>query len=103
EGKIRHIGLSNVDVEDIERAQQIVPVVSVQNHYNVSDRASEDVVRFCQEAQIAFLAYVPLATGDLASPGNALAGIGNRHGATPAQVALAWLLQHSPVTVPIPG
>ena len=103
EGKIRHIGLSNVGVEELERAQQIVPVVSVQNHYNVGDRSSEDVLRFCEEASIAFLPYFPLATGELAEPGGALAEIASRHGATPAQVALAWLLQHSPVTLPIPG
>ena len=103
EGKIRHIGLSNVTVEEIERAQEIVPVVSVQNHYNVTDRASEDVVRFCEDAGLAFLAYFPLATGELAEPGTALAEIARRHGATAAQVALAWLLQHSPVTLPIPG
>jgi pyridoxine 4-dehydrogenase len=103
EGKIRHIGLSNVGVEEIERAQEIVSVVSVQNHYNVGDRSSEDVLRFCEEAEIAFLPYFPLATGELANPGSVLAETGRRHGATPAQVALAWLLQHSPVTLPIPG
>jgi aryl-alcohol dehydrogenase-like predicted oxidoreductase len=103
EGKIRHIGVSNVTVEELERAQQIAQVVSVQNHYNVSDRASEDVLRLCEEAGIAFLPYFPLATGDLAKPGGALADIAARHGATAAQVALAWLLQHSPVTLPIPG
>jgi pyridoxine 4-dehydrogenase len=103
EGKIRHIGLSNVGIEGIERAQQIASVVSVQNHYNVSDRASEDVLRFCEEAEIAFLPYFPLAAGDLTRPGSALAEIASRHGATPAQVALAWLLQHSPVSLPIPG
>jgi aryl-alcohol dehydrogenase-like predicted oxidoreductase len=103
EGKIRHIGLSNVTVEEIERAQQIVPIVSVQNHYNVGDRASEDELRFCEEAGLAFLAYFPLARGDLAKPGGAVAEIASRHGATPGQVALAWLLQHSAVTLPIPG
>ncbi len=103
EGKIRHVGLSNVTVEEIERAQQIVPIVSVQNHYNVGDRASEDELRFCEEAGLAFLAYFPLARGDLAEPGSAVAEIASRHGATPGQVALAWLLQHSPVTLPIPG
>jgi aryl-alcohol dehydrogenase-like predicted oxidoreductase len=103
EGKIRHIGLSNVTVEEIERAQQIVPIVSVQNHYNVGDRASEDELRFCEEAGLAFLAYFPLARGDLAKPGSAVAEIGSRHGATPGQVALAWLLHHSRVTLPIPG
>lgn len=103
EGKIRHIGLSNVSVEEIERAQQIVPIVSVQNHYNVGDRASEDELRFCEENGLAFLAYFPLAVGELAESGTALADIAQSHGATPAQVALAWLLQHSPVTLPIPG
>jgi pyridoxine 4-dehydrogenase len=103
EGKIRHIGLSNVGVEEIERAQEIAPIVSVQNHYNVSDRASEDELRFCEQAGIAFLPYFPLAVGDLARPGGVLTEIGRGHGGTPAQVALAWLLQHSPVTLPIPG
>ena len=103
EGKIHHIGLSNVTVEQIERAQQIVPVVSVQNHYNVTDRASEDVVRFCEDGGLAFLAYFPLAVGELTEAGTALAEIADRHGATPAQVALAWLLQHATVTLPIPG
>ncbi|MGO9906037.1 MAG: aldo/keto reductase [Solirubrobacteraceae bacterium] len=103
EGKIRHIGLSNVGVEEIERAQEIAPIVSVQNQYNVVNRASEDVLRFCEEAGIPFLPYFPLAVGELAESGTALADIAAGHGATPAQVALAWLLQHSPVTVPIPG
>jgi aryl-alcohol dehydrogenase-like predicted oxidoreductase len=103
EGKIRHIGLSNVTIEEIERAQQIAPIVSVQNHYNVSDRASEDVLRFCEESRIAFLAYFPLGRGELAEEQTALAEIAERHGATPAQVALAWLLQHSGVALPIPG
>jgi pyridoxine 4-dehydrogenase len=103
EGKIRHIGLSNVTVEEIERAQEIVPIVSVQNHYNVGDRASEDELRFCEEAGLAFMAYFPLARGDLAEPGSAVAEIASHHGATPGQVALAWLLQHSRVTLPIPG
>jgi pyridoxine 4-dehydrogenase len=103
EGKIRHIGLSNVGVEAIERAQQIAPIVSVQNHYNVGDRASEDELRFCEDAGIAFLPYFPLATGELAKPGSVLAEIAGGHGATPAQVGLSWLLRHSPVTLPIPG
>jgi len=103
QGKIRHIGLSNVNVEEIERAQEIATIVSVQNHYNVADRASEDVLRFCEDEQIAFLPYFPLAVGELAESGTALADIAAGHGATPAQVALAWLLQHSPVTLPIPG
>ncbi len=103
EGKIRHIGLCNVSVEELERAQQIVPVVSVQNRYNVADRASEDVLRACEQQQLAFLPWFPLATGDLANRGSALAEIARSHGATTAQVALAWLLAHSPVMLPIPG
>jgi len=103
EGKIRHVGVSNVSVEQLERAQQIVQIASVQNHYNVSDRASEDVLRYCEEAQIPFLAYFPLAAGELAEPGTALAEIADGHGATPSQVALAWLLQRSRLIVPIPG
>jgi pyridoxine 4-dehydrogenase len=101
--KIRHVGLSNVGVEEIERAQEIVSVVSVQNHYNVADRASEDVLRYCEQENIAFLPYFPLATGELARPGSVLAEVARAHGATPGQVALAWLLQHAPVTIPIPG
>ncbi len=103
EGKIRHIGLCNVDVEELERAQQIAPVVSVQNRYNVADRASEDVLEACERAELAFLPWFPLATGDLANSGSALAEIARAHDATTAQVALAWLLAHSPVTLPIPG
>ena len=103
EGKIRHVGVSNVSVEQLERAQQIVQIASVQNHYNVSDRASEDVLRYCEEAQIPFLAYFPLAAGELAEPGTALAEIADGHGASPSQVALAWLLQRSRLIVPIPG
>jgi pyridoxine 4-dehydrogenase len=103
EGKIRHIGVSNVGVEELELAQQIVQIVSVQNHYNVSDRASEDVLRFCEAARIPFLAYFPLAAGELAESGTALAEIAEHHGATPSQVALAWLFQRSAFTVPIPG
>jgi pyridoxine 4-dehydrogenase len=103
EGKIRHIGLSNVTVEELERAQDIATVVSVQNHYNVSDRASEDVLRACEQQRLAFLPYVPLARGVLGRPGGILAEMASAHGATPAQVAIAWLLQHSRVAVPIPG
>lgn len=105
EGKIRHIGVSNVSVEDLERAQQIVPVVSVQNRYNVVDRDSEDVLRECAEQGLAFLPWAPIASGrDLARHGGALVDeIARAHGASPRQVALAWLLAHSPVILPIPG
>lgn len=103
EGKIRHIGVSNVSCEELERAQQVAPIVSVQNRYNVSDRGAEEVLRACAKQGLAFLAYFPLAVGELARPGGPLEEIAGPHGATPAQVALAWLLARSGVTLPIPG
>ena len=103
EGKIRHIGLSEVSVEQIQRAQQIVPIVSVQNRYNLTDRDSEDVLDFCEREGIGFIPWFPLATGDLARPGGPLDEIATRYGASPGQVALAWLLWRSPVVLPIPG
>ena len=103
EGKIRHIGLSNVNGEQLDRARKIATVVSVQNRYNLGERSSEEVLEACEQAQLAFLPYFPLATGDLAEPGGTLDEIVRGHGATPAQVALAWLLAHSPVMLPIPG
>ena len=103
EGKIRHVGLSNVDVEQLARAQEIVPVVSVQNRYNLADRHSEDVLEACEEQGIAFFPWWPLAVGDLAEPGGRLDAVARGHDATPAQVALAWLLARSPVVCPIPG
>jgi aryl-alcohol dehydrogenase-like predicted oxidoreductase len=103
EGKIRHIGLSNVTAQELERAQDIVQVVSVQNRYNLTDRSSEEVLGACEQQQLGFLPWFPLATGDLAKPGSTLDEIARAHRATPAQVALAWLLAHSPVMLPIPG
>ena len=103
EGKIRHIGLSEVSVEGLEQAREIVPIVSVQNRYNLTDRGSEDVLNFCEREGLGFIPWFPLATGDLARPGGPLDEIANRHGATPGQVALAWLLHRSPVMLPIPG
>lgn len=103
EGKIRHIGLSEVSVEQIQRAQQIVPIVSVQNRYNLTDRDSEDVLDFCEREGIGFIPWFPLATGDLARPGGPLDEIATHYGASPGQVALAWLLWRSPVILPIPG
>jgi pyridoxine 4-dehydrogenase len=103
EGNIRHVGLSNVSVELLRRAQALVPVVSVQNRYNVADRTGEDVVDECERQGIAFLPWYPLAAGDLAQPDGALGRIARARGATPVQVALAWLLGRSPVVVPIPG
>jgi pyridoxine 4-dehydrogenase len=104
EGKIRHVGLSNVTVEQIELARRIVPVVSVQNEYNLAARGSEEeVVAFCEREGIAYIPWRPLGKGSLARTHGALGTIAKRHGATPAQVALAWLLTRSPVIIPIPG
>jgi pyridoxine 4-dehydrogenase len=103
EGKIHHVGLSEVSVEEIQRAQEIVPIVSVQNRYNLTDRGSEDVLDFCEREGIGFIPWFPLATGDLARPGGPLDEIAARHDASPGQVALAWLLWCSPVMLPIPG
>ena len=103
EGKIRHVGLSNVTVDELHRAQEIVPVVSVQNRYSLADRASDDVIDECERQGIPFLPWWPLAVGDLARPGGILDEVGRAHDATPAQVALAWLLARSPVVVVIPG
>jgi pyridoxine 4-dehydrogenase len=102
-GKIRHIGLSNVNVDELRRAQRIVPIVSVQNRYNVSDRASDAVLAECEKAGIAFLPWYPLAAGAEAKGSGALGRVARRHRATPAQAAIAWLLARSPVMVPIPG
>jgi pyridoxine 4-dehydrogenase len=103
EGKIRHIGLSNVSVEEIEAARNMTPIVSVQNRYNLADRDSEDVLDYCTREKLGFIPWFPLATGDLAEAGGALAQIAQRLNALPAQVALAWLLAKSPVMLPIPG
>lgn len=103
EGKIRHVGLSNVGVREIVMALDIVPIVSVQNRYSLADRSSEAVIETCEREGIAFIPWHPLATGDLANPGGPLDEIAARHEATPAQVALAWLLAKSPMMLPIPG
>jgi pyridoxine 4-dehydrogenase len=104
EGKIRHIGLSNVTVEQVESARKIVPVVSVQNEYNLGERGTEDrLVPFCEREGIAYIPWRPLGKGSLARSHGALGKIAAKHGVTPAQVALAWLLARSPVIVPIPG
>ena len=103
EGKIRHIGVSNVSAEQLERARSIAAVVSVQNRFNLSDRSAEDVLEVCQSDGLGFLPWYPLAVGKLARPGGPLDEIARGHQAAPAQVALAWLLQRSPVTLPIPG
>jgi pyridoxine 4-dehydrogenase len=103
EGKIRHVGMSNVSIEELEQARGIVEVVTVQNRYNLTDRHSEDVLDACQQAGIGFIPWFPLATGRLAEPGGPLDRIAREHDATPAQIALAWLLARSPVMLPIPG
>lgn len=103
QGKVRHVALSNVTVEQLAEARQIVPIVSVQNRYNLGDRASEDVLEACEAAGIGFLPWRPLATGDLARPGGPVDAVAGEVGATPGQVALAWLLHRSPVMLPIPG
>ena len=103
EGKIRHIGLSEVTVEQIEEARKLATIVSVQNRYNLTDRKSEDVLAYCTREKIGFIPWFPLATGDLAKPGGPLAHLAESLGAQPAQVALAWLLRKSPVMLPIPG
>ena len=103
EGKIRHVGLSNVGVREISLALDMVPIVSVQNRYNLNDRSSEAVIEACEREGIAFIPWYPLGTGKLARPGGPVDEIAGRHGATPAQVALAWLLAKSPVMLPIPG
>ena len=103
EGKIRHIGVSNVSVAQLAEARSIVDVVSVQNRYNLVDRGSQDVLELCERDGLAFLPWYPLAAGNLALPGGVVAEIAHRRGFTPGQVALAWLLQRSPVMLPIPG
>lgn len=103
EGKIRHVGVSNVTVEQLAEARSIVDVVSVQNRFNLIDRASQDVLEACQRDGLAFLPWWPLAAGDLARPGGVVDEIARAHDAAPGQVALAWLLQRSPVMLPIPG
>lgn len=103
EGKIRHVGVSNFSVEQLERARQVVEVVSVQNLYNLTDRTSEDVVDYCEREGIAFIPWYPLASGDAAAPDGPIAEVAALHDATPAQISIAWLLHRSPVILPIPG
>ncbi|MBV9850749.1 MAG: aldo/keto reductase [Armatimonadetes bacterium] len=102
-GKIRHIGLSEVSVAEIEHTKGIVDVVSVQNLYNLANRKSEDVLNYCEKNNLGFIPWFPVAAGDLARPGGPLDQAAQRHDATVAQLALAWLLRRSPVMLPIPG
>ena len=103
EGKIRHIGLSEVSVDEITAARRIVDIVSVQNRYNLADRASEAVLDYATQENIAFIPWFPLATGKLAKAGGPLDEAAKHHDASPSQLALAWLLRRSPVILPIPG
>jgi aryl-alcohol dehydrogenase-like predicted oxidoreductase len=103
EGKIRHIGLSEVSVKQIKAVREMTPVASVQNRYNLIDRSSEDVLEYCARERIGFIPWFPLATGDLAKSGGLLAEAAQRLGAEPVHVAIAWLLRKSPVMLPIPG
>jgi aryl-alcohol dehydrogenase-like predicted oxidoreductase len=103
EGIIKHAGLSEVSVADIEDAAKVFPVATVQNRYNLIDRGSEDVLDHCEEKGIGFIPWYPLAAGDLAKPGSILDAIAKEHGVTPSQIALAWVLKRSPVMLPIPG
>ncbi|MHB1709935.1 MAG: aldo/keto reductase [Acidimicrobiales bacterium] len=103
EGKVRHVGLSEVAVEEIEAARAVVPVVSVQNLYNLTNRASEDVLDHCAAEGIGFIPWFPMASGQLAQPGGVLDEISRETGASPPQIALAWLLHRSPSMLPIPG
>src|SRR6266849_10212709 len=102
-GKIGRIGLSEVSVSEIEAARTITPIATVQNLYNLSDRGAEPVLDYCQREGIGFIPWFPMATGRLAKPGGPLQRIADEHAVTPAQLALAWLLQRSPVLLPIPG
>lgn len=103
EGKIRHIGVSEVSVEQLKEARAIAEIVSVQNLYNLANRSAEDVLDYAESENIAFIPWYPMATGELARPGGPLNTFAQQHGASPSQLALAWLLRRSPVMLPIPG
>ncbi len=102
-GKIRHVGLSEVKVPEIEQARKVLPIVSVQNQYNIGDRKHDDVVDYCTREGIAFIPWFPVAAGKLAQPGGKLDEAAKKHGVTVGQLSLAWLLHRSPVILPIPG
>jgi len=103
QGKIRHVGLSEVKPQEIDRARKVVDIVSVQNLYNIGDRTHEDVVDYCTKHKLAFIPWFPVAAGKLAKPGGKLDSAAKAHGATVSQLSLAWLLHRSPVMLPIPG
>ena len=102
-GKIRHVGLSEVKPHEIEQARKVIDIVSVQNQYNIGDRKHEDTLEYCTKNNIAFIPWYPVAAGKLAQPGGKLDTAAKQHGATVSQLSLAWLLQKSPVILPIPG
>ncbi len=103
DGKIRHVGLSEVKPHEIDQARKVIKIVSVQNQYNVADRQHEDVLEYCERNNLAFIPWFPVAAGKLAHPGGKLDEIAKRHGVTVAQLSVAWLLHRSSVMLPIPG
>jgi pyridoxine 4-dehydrogenase len=103
QGKIRHVGLSEVKPHEIDQARKVIDIVSVQNQYNIGDRRHEDVLAYCEKHNIAFIPWFPVAAGKLAKPGGKLDSSAKACGATVSQLSLAWLLHHSPVMLPIPG
>ena len=103
EGKIRHVGLSEVKPHEIDQARKVVKIVSVQNKYNIGDRAHEDTLEYCEKHGLAFIPWFPVAAGKLAQPGGKLDASAKKHGVTVSQLSLAWLLHRSPVMLPIPG
>ena len=103
QGKIKHIGLSEVSAQQIQHARTIVPIVSVQNRYSIADRGSEDVLEYCEKEKLGFIPWFPLAAGRVAAADSPLSRVAARWKVTPSQVALAWLLARSPVMLPIPG
>jgi aryl-alcohol dehydrogenase-like predicted oxidoreductase len=103
QGKIRHVGLSEVTPDEIERAKKVLPIVSAQNEYNLSDRKNEKTLQYCEQHKLGFIPWFPVAAGKLARAGGQLDQAAKQHHATVAQLSLAWLLHHSPVMLPIPG
>lgn len=103
QGKIRHVGLSEVKPKEIDQARKVVDIVSVQNMYNIGDRQHEDTLKYCEQNHLAFIPWFPVAAGKLARPGGPLDAIAKRHSVSVSQLSLAWLLQRSPVILPIPG
>src|ERR1700677_4665720 len=103
QGKIRHVGLSEVNPHEIDQARKVIDIVSVQNQYNIGDRQHEEVLEYCAKHKLAFIPWFPVAAGKLARPGGKLDSVAKAHGVSVSQLSLAWLLHHSPVMLPIPG